>query len=263
MKPYYQDDWVTLWHGDMRTVLPDLPVVDAVIADPPYGETSLQWDRWQDGWLQLVAGVATSMWCFGSLRMYGEHWDEFGAAGWRLSQDIIGEDDDGQPVFADTKIVWEKHNGSGSAADRFKRVHEHAAHWYSGPWSEVHHETPTTPDAVAKQVRRKDRPAHWGQIGAASYESSEGGPRLMRSVIKVRSMHGRAIHPTEKPVGLLDPMIRYVCPPGGTVLDPGAGSGATAVAARLSGRRAVLIEVDEKYCERIVQRLAQEVLGVA
>jgi site-specific DNA-methyltransferase (adenine-specific) len=82
----------------------------------------------------------------------------------------------------------------------------------------------------------------------------------MRSVIAVRSMHGRNIHPTEKPLGILDPLIRYGCPPGGMVLDPFAGSGSTAEAARQTGRRAILIEADERYCEAIVRRMAQGVL---
>ena len=37
MKPYYQDKWVTIYHGDCREVLPDLPKVDLVLTDPPYG----------------------------------------------------------------------------------------------------------------------------------------------------------------------------------------------------------------------------------
>jgi site-specific DNA-methyltransferase (adenine-specific) len=73
-------------------------------------------------------------------------------------------------------------------------------------------------------------------------------------------MHGRALHPTEKPIGILDPLIRYACPTGGLVLDPFAGSGSTLDAARQAGRRAIGIEGDEKYAEAAAKRLSQSVL---
>jgi site-specific DNA-methyltransferase (adenine-specific) len=246
-EPYFSTDGVTLYLGDMRELLPALGVrVDLVLADPPYDETALDWDRWQDGWIAAAAKASSSMWCFGSMRLFGVRFAEFLEAGWTFSQDV----------------VWEKHNGSGFHADRFRRVHEHVTYWYQGPWGSVHHDVPTTPDAVAKQVRRKERPAHMGEIERGSYTSEDGGPRLMRSVIWARSMHGRAIHPTEKPVPLLHPLIQYGCPPGGTVLDPFAGSGSTAVAARLHGAKSILFERRERYCEAIARRLSQDVLPI-
>ena len=72
-------------------------------------------------------------------------------------------------------------------------------------------------------------------------------------------MHFRAIHPTEKPAGLLDPLIRYACPPGGLVIDPFAGSGSTLDTARCTGRRAIGIEADERYAELAARRLSQGV----
>jgi site-specific DNA-methyltransferase (adenine-specific) len=247
--PYWSDDTVQLFHGDCREILPALlatggGMADLVIADPPYAETSLEWDRWPDGWPAVLSETARSMWCFGSMRMFLDRRDEFTA--WKLSQDI----------------VWEKHNGSGFQNDRFKRVHEHALHWYQGPWAEIYHQTPTTPDAVTRQVRSKGRPAHMGERKTNLYVSEDGGPRLMRSVLPIRSMHGRAMHPTEKPVPLLIPIVEYGCPPGGSVLDPFAGSGSTAVAARLIGRKSVLIEGNEQFCEKIADRLAQGVLDL-
>jgi site-specific DNA-methyltransferase (adenine-specific) len=242
VKPYWSDGACSLYLGDCREVLPALDIrADLIVADPPYGETSLEWDRWPRGWLGPAALVTNSLWCFGSLRTLAEHWQEFGAAFWKHSQDI----------------VWEKHNGSSFHADRFKRVHEHATHWYLGRWSAIYHEVPTTPDATARTVRRKQRPPHTGHIDAGSYASEDGGPRLMRSVLQVRSMHGRAIHESEKPVGLLDPLIAYACRPGGLVVDPFAGSGSTLDAARCSGRRAIGIEADERYCELAARRLSQ------
>jgi site-specific DNA-methyltransferase (adenine-specific) len=54
-------------------------------------------------------------------------------------------------------------------------------------------------------------------------------------------------------------LIRLVTPPSGVLLDPFAGSGTTGVAAKLEGRKATLIELDERYCEIAAKRLEQQV----
>ncbi|WP_083734156.1 class I SAM-dependent methyltransferase [Actinomadura sp. CNU-125] len=60
---YYRDDHITLYVGDMRDVLPALDITaDLVVADPPYAETALAWDRWPDGWPDIAAIVTRSMW---------------------------------------------------------------------------------------------------------------------------------------------------------------------------------------------------------
>lgn len=199
--------------GDCRDVLPTLPaaIADCCITDPPYGDTSLEWDSICLGWIEHVARAlkpTASIWVFGSMRFLVPVFAEMAALGFRYSQDI----------------VWEKQNGTGFHNDRFRRVHEHAVMFYRGAWADVYHDPQYTNDARAKVVRRKARPAHTGNIDAGHYVSEDGGPRLMRSVMEVRNEHGRAIHPTQKPLELLLPLIRYSCPPGGTVLDPFAGS---------------------------------------
>jgi site-specific DNA-methyltransferase (adenine-specific) len=89
-----------------------------------------------------------------------------------------------------------------------------------------------------------------GHIERGSYESFDGGPRLMRSVIRVRSTHGFAEHPTQKPLGILSPLIAYsVTTISGCVVDPFCGSGSTLIAAAQHGAQAVGIEIDEKNCE--------------
>jgi site-specific DNA-methyltransferase (adenine-specific) len=268
--PYFDDGTVTLYLGDMRDVLPALGITaDLVIADPPYGsETTLIWDRWPEGWLDTAATAARSLWCFGSMRMFGERWAEFGSADWRRSQDIVGVDEEGETVFGDLTVVWEKNTGTSRATDRFRRVHEYVLHWYRGAWRDVHHDAPRVP-ATAAQIARNGTAtrtstalAHTGTYGARA-GWTETGTRLMRSVIRTPTMRGRAIHPSEKPVDLLYPLIEYACPVRGLVVDPFAGSGSTLEAARLAGRKAIGVEVHEPYAEAAALRLAQAPLESA
>lgn len=258
--PYYTspDGEVTLYHGDCREVLPALGLqADLILADPPYAETSLAWDRWPEGWVQVAAAHAPAMWCFGSQSMFFKHLAEF-TDDWRLSQDVIGHDDEG-PVYGDVNIVWEKHNGTGFANDRFKRVHEHVLHWYRGPWGDVAHDTPRERvyDPSDKYERRNVKAGidHTGKIGPHNHVRD--GTRLIRSVIKAKSVRGQGRNETEKPLPILDPLIRYGCPPGGLVLDVFSGSGSALEAARMSGRRAIGIELRESQCEAAARRLDQ------
>lgn len=261
IKAYYSDATVALYEGDCREILPALDVrADCIVTDPPYESTALAWDRWPTGWLDVAAQVTSSMWCFLPLRQFAEppyRGQEFRAAGWKLSHDVepdLEQDHD--------HLTWEKHNGPGFTKDRFKGVHEIASHWYRGRWSDVYRDVPLVPGEprpTATIHARKTSPAQTGAIRPGGYEYRD--TRIARSVLRVRSMHGRAIHHTEKPVDLLDYLIRYACPPGGFVVDPMAGSGSTGEAARLAGRRAVLIESDPAHCARIAERLAGDLFG--
>lgn len=239
--------------GDCREVMRERGPFDVILADPPYGDTSLTWDRRVGGWHEVAARSIKptgSMWAFGSLRYFLAEHRLFEAAGWRLAQEI----------------VWEKHNGSSFHADRFKRVHELAVQYYlaSTPWADVYNEVQTTADATARTVRRKQRPTHTGHIEAGTaYTSEDGGPRIMRSVIPMRSCHGSAIHPTEKPVGLLSILIRTSCPPGGVVGDFFAGSGAAGEAAAHCGRSYVGCEINAEYQAKASDRLGSLLFGHA
>ena len=67
---------------------------------------------------------------------------------------------------------------------------------------------------------------------------------------------GNVVHPTEKAISVIKPLVDTFSPPGGLVLDPFAGSGSTLVAAALAGRFCIGIELEEKYCQFARRRLA-------
>jgi site-specific DNA-methyltransferase (adenine-specific) len=69
---------------------------------------------------------------------------------------------------------------------------------------------------------------------------------------------GNKLHPTQKPVTALMPLVESFSRPGDTVLDPFAGSGSTLLAAKMLGRKWLGVELDGKYHAAAVQRLARE-----
>lgn len=237
----------TLHHGDCREVLAGLPpgTFDCIIADPPYGETSLDWDKHVDGWLPACRRAlkrSGSLWCFGSARFFLERAADF--RDWRIAQDV----------------VWQKQQGSGFAADRFKRVHESAYQFYPAvvPWGEVYKDPQRDPELpkIGKSAWRRDKVRHTGKIGDIWWDETRD--RMMHSVIFAKNCHGYAIHETQKPVGIITPLLSYSCPPGGLVLEPFGGACSVAVAARASGRRCVSIELRAACFEKAVNRLRND-----
>ncbi len=229
----------TLYNADFRDVLPLVGTVDAVITDPPYGDTSLGWDRWPAGWPGMMHPLARTLWTFGSMRMFLTHGHEF--AGWKFCQDL----------------VWEKQNGSGFHTDRFRRVHEAALMWYQGEWATL---PKTAPRVAVVETGKNGRILRGGKLthfGETTRRSGYvyGGTRLARSVIRAANCHRRAIHPTQKPLAVILPLVAYSVPVGGVALDPFMGSGSTGEACLQLGRRFIGIERDPRYFEAAVERL--------
>jgi len=243
MKPYYEEDGITIYHGDCREVMLGWGPAHAIVADPPYGDTDLQWDRRVAGWTEVLPG--DSLWCFGSFRFFFENRGEFSA--WKLAQEL----------------VWEKQNGSGFAVGRFNRVHELVSHFYRGRWDLLWHEAPRELTGIKrksdKPVARGVRTPHRGKIDKGQW--LDDGTRMIRSVIRCRNEHFSADHPTQKPLELLRIIVEYSCPKGGLVIDPFMGAGSTLVACKAISRNAIGIEIEEKYCEIAAKRLSQKILN--
>jgi site-specific DNA-methyltransferase (adenine-specific) len=174
--------------------------------------------------------------------MFLKHGAEF--KDWRFAQDV----------------VWQKQNGTGFADDRFRRVHESVTHWYRGEWAEQGQSVPRLRRiGPAKAITTRGQTPHTGAIGNVGYV--DDGTRLMLSVIPAANMQGRALHPTEKPAGIVRPLLEYSWHTG-TVLDPFSGSGVVLAEAKALGIPATGVEVNEAYCEIAAQRLSQNVLNL-
>jgi len=201
MKPYYEDDAVTIYHGDCREILPTLGPVDLVLTDPPYGIGTL-----------MKGGRNTGHW---GLLAAGNPWDME-----QPSLDVVLQICDSIIIWGGNYfplppcrglLAWRKLNAVPTQAD------------FEIAW--------TTLDMPAKMF------AH-----------NSGG---------AMERHG---HPTEKPVGLMRWCLEFA-PEATTILDPFMGSGTTLRAAKDLGRKAIGIEIEERYCEIAAKRMSQSVLA--
>jgi site-specific DNA-methyltransferase (adenine-specific) len=113
-------------------------------------------------------------------------------------------------------------------------------------------------DAETKKARSRSIfvGAKWLEVGY--------NPKDVWSVSRLHREHPeRADHPTQKPLEIIERMVKASCPPGGVVLDPFMGSGTTAIAAKRLGRQYTGFELNPDYCAIIAERLAAPEVPVA
>lgn len=213
MKPYYQDDQVTLYHGDCLEVTEWL-VADVLVTDPPYG-MSFQSDHRADKFAK-IAGDGTT-----------EIRDQVLASWGSKPAAVFGTWRAERPNSVRQVLIWDKRGagpGMGDVSLAFGSSHEEV--YLIGRWER-------------RSIRR------------GSVITTESSPSELTT---------RIGHPTPKPVGVMEILIAAA--PDGTISDPFAGSGSTLVAARNLGRRAIGVELEERYCEIAARRLDQMCLDL-
>jgi len=237
-QPYYDDGSVSLYHGDCRDVLRILPSAscDLVVTDPPYASGARR-----DAERQVRGSMLRSMddpdwFSHDAMTAWGFSW--FVRSVFTDMRPILTE---GAHVYA--FIDWRQTpNLYGMLEASGYRVNQCLV------WAKTHYGMGT----------------YWRNQHEHVVFASNGTPaqmldRGMGSVLTYPAIPSETRrHPTEKPMGLVAKIIAAV--PGATVLDPFAGSGTTLRAAKDLGRQAIGIEIEERYCEIAVRRLAQGVL---
>jgi len=231
MRPYYEHAGITIYHGDCREILPSLPKdsVDLLITDPPYGVSFRSAWR-QDTFAEIVGDDSQEMALQGlgaalPVLTYQRHLYIFG----RFDLTSL-------PISAPVELIWDKqYLGMGDLQLPWGIQHEYIQFCVS-------------------LKRNRNREANGRRSLAARLRKG--------SILSFPRRDGNVTaHPTEKPVDLIRELIESSSRIGECVLDCFCGSGSTIAAAKMEGRRAIGIEIEEKYCEIAAKRLCQEVFN--
>lgn len=217
--------------------------VDMILTDPPYGTTACKWDSiipLEPMWEQLKRIIKPS-----------------GAIVMTASQPFTSVlTCSNLPMFK-YSLVWEKTTATGhlNAKKMFMRAHEDVLVFYKkpptyNPQMTHGHERKT---ALRVDRGRKLSDCYGDQSGETSYDSTS---RYPRSVIKTSTDKQKSkLHPTQKPVALMEYLIKTCTNEGETVLDFTMGSGTTGVAAKNLNRAFIGIEMDDNYFEIAKERI--------
>lgn len=199
MKPYFQDEFCTIYHGDCREMLSGL-AYDATLSDPPYG---------------ILAN---------------------GGSAATIRSGFLGS------------ISWDIQPSSETLNLLLSRP--------TMLWGGCHLPLPPTFGYLVwdKQIDG----LNFGEVEFC-WTNLRFAPRVFR--YRAVGIDGGKQHPTQKPEALMSWCFRFFPPGVLTVLDPFMGSGTTLRAAKDLGRKAIGIEIEERYCEIAANRLRQAVLS--
>jgi site-specific DNA-methyltransferase (adenine-specific) len=225
VNPYYADGTCFIYHGDWQEVLCGLVGADLVIADPPYGINvdTADADRLPS---RPAVSAGTVKWA-------------------KNSPAVIG---DAEP-FDPTPLL------------RFRRLVLFGGNNFA-------HRLPPGGDWLVWDKRRGGMVTQGWKSSDAELAWTNLGGGLVRvfshlwAGYKRDSEIGQHYHPTQKPVALMAWIIQRYTRPGDLILDPYMGSGPVLRAAKDLGRKAVGVEIEERYCEIAAKRLGQEVLAL-
>ena len=240
MTPYYADESVQIFHGDCRTILPTLDPVDHVITDPPYAARAMKNARSGESIKQRRDG---KVYDFG----YESLTDELRTA---VAQLTIAGVRRWALFWCDLESFHLWKTAVESAGGRYVRggiwTREHAAPQFSGDRPAQGVEACVIAHTAGVKLRWNGggMPAAWV------------GP-----IVNINDISRQ--HTSPKPEWLMSRLVTDFTDPEETILDPFMGSGTTLVAAKRLGRKAIGIELEEKYCEIAVKRLAQGSLFAA
>ena len=240
---------IALYHGDCLDLMHEIPdgSVDAIICDIPYGKTSCKWDvviPFEPMWAALKRIIKPR----GAIVLFG-------------SQPFTSALVMSNPKMFRDELIWEKSKATGHAACKIKhlKAHENVLIFADGRVTYNPQKQPGKPYKSPyskhgnKYAEQQDRAYNTGSV---RYDNKDG-LRYPRSILRFSDAYYKDghYHPTQKPVALLEYLIRTYTNEGETVLDFTFGSCTAGVAALNTKRRFIGIERDDTYYALGVQRV--------
>jgi site-specific DNA-methyltransferase (adenine-specific) len=239
VKPYYDHAGIQIYHGDCREILPTLPKCDLLLTDPPYGVTQNVWDD-SSVTFEVLDRIACPVVCTAQNPFTAQLICRYSM----------------RFKWAD---VWEKTQATGFLNCKVMpmRQHEDVLIFCDGKMPYFPQITARVPANIRPHLDTVET-GSYGKYNAKRERTIAIDETYPRSVVKFANSQD-GLHPTGKPFALFSYLMRSYSAPGQTVLDPFMGSGTTLAVAKHTGRRAVGIEIEERYCEIAAKRLSQEV----
>lgn len=222
MKPYYHDDWVTIYHGDCKSVLKHLPSqsVDLILTSPPY---NIGLHNTRQNW-----GSQSRKDWYSDTLSEGEYQ--------RQQRDIVAE------MLRVAKVVCYNHKLRQRSLRQI-----HPLSWL--PMEHLYQEI-----VWDKRNTPQIHPAYFYQVDERIFVLTTSSKEVMKNNQGLTTVwpiptRQRTGFPNAFPLELARRCIRAFTVVGGLVLDPYLGSGTTVFAAKELNRKCVGIEIKEKYCE--------------
>lgn len=261
MKPYYDDGkGIVIYHGDCREVLPELEMAHCTVTSPPYGKIREYGGNFDFEWREVIAWLyhrtvngGVVVWNVADQVIDGsESGDSFRQALRAIECGFLLHD---TMIYCKEAVVFPVSNRYLPASEymfvfsKGKPAHFNGLRDRKNKWAG---------DKIHGTRRKADgtlRPPNNNGALVPEY-----GLRWNWWLLRTASQEENINHPARMPMPMAVSHIATWTDPGETVLDPFMGSGTTLRAAKDLGRRAIGIEIEEKYCEIAAKRMAQEVL---
>ena len=259
IEPYYRD-WqsdIVIYNADCRDILPLIPdkSIDLVLTDPPYGTTACSWDSVIDFnfmWQELTrlakdnapiiftaSQPFTSALVMSNPDMFRHEWIYKKRCASNFAQASYApiKEHESVLVFGKSKVNYypQKESRQGSGSDRVKY-------------------------RFSEQTRHKTGEFVGAMDGAFNDVADELRYPSSVQEFNNRASGDRGYHPTQKPVALMEYLIKTYSKPNDAILDFAFGSGTTMLASIKNNSKCIGIELEEKYCSTAKKRLAQGVL---